>query len=52
MREAMRAKFTRHEPLGVVLLATLSAELWHGTGRGQPPTRIHDLETIRDTLRR
>jgi len=52
MREAMRAKFSRHEPLRAVLLATLAAELWHGTGRGQPPARIHDLETIRAALRR
>lgn len=52
MRDAMRAKFSQHEPLRNVLLATLSAELWHGTGRGQPPTRIHDLETIRDLLGR
>jgi len=52
MREAMRAKFSRHERLRAVLLATLPAELWHGTGRGQPPTRIRGLETIRDTLRR
>ncbi|HEY3003996.1 MAG TPA: hypothetical protein VGJ44_16745, partial [Kribbellaceae bacterium] len=52
MREAMRAKFSRHERLRAILLATLPAELWHGTGRGQPPTRIHDLETIRDALRR
>jgi ribA/ribD-fused uncharacterized protein len=51
MREAMQAKFSQHEPLRKVLLATLSAELWHGTGRGQPPTRIHDLETIRDRYR-
>jgi ribA/ribD-fused uncharacterized protein len=52
MRDAMRAKFSRHEPLRAVLLATLPAELWHGTGRGQPPARIQDLETIRDALRR
>ena len=52
MREAMLAKFGQHEPLRAVLLATLSAQLWHGTGRGQPPARIHDLEAIRDTLRR
>ena len=51
MREAMLAKFGQHEPLRAVLLATLPAQLWHGTGRGQPPTRIHDLETIRDALR-
>lgn len=52
MRDAMHAKFSRHESLGSVLLATLSAQLWHGTGRGQPPARIHDLEAIRDALRR
>ncbi len=52
MRDAMRAKFSRHEPLRTVLLGTLPAELWHGVGRGQPPTRIHDLETIREVLRR
>jgi ribA/ribD-fused uncharacterized protein len=52
MRDAMLAKFSRYERLRAVLLATLPAELWHGTGRGQPPARIHDMETIRDTLRR
>jgi ribA/ribD-fused uncharacterized protein len=52
MRDAMRAKFARHEPLRTVLLGTLSAELWHGAGRGQPPTRVHDLESIREVLRR
>lgn len=51
MRDAMFAKFSRHEPLRAVLLATRPAQLWHGTGRGQPPTRIDDLETIRDALR-
>lgn len=52
MRDAMQAKFSRHEPLRAVLLATLPAQLWHGTGRGQSPGRIHDLESIRDALRR
>jgi ribA/ribD-fused uncharacterized protein len=52
MRDAMLAKFSGHEPLRMVLLATLPAELWHGTGRGQPPARIHDLETIGAALRR
>lgn len=52
MRDAMCAKFSRHEALRVVLLATRPAQLWHGTGRGQPPARIHDLEAIRDALRR
>ncbi|GIE92518.1 hypothetical protein Are01nite_89980 [Actinoplanes regularis] len=52
MRDAMHAKFSGHEPLRAVLLATRSAQLWHGTGRGQPPARIHDLEAIRDALRR
>jgi hypothetical protein len=51
MRDAMRAKFGHHEPLRAVLLATRTAQLWHGTGRGQQPARIHDLEIIRDTLR-
>jgi ribA/ribD-fused uncharacterized protein len=50
MRDATRAKFSRHEALRAVLLATRPAQLWHGTGRGQPPARIHDLETIRDEL--
>ncbi len=52
MRDAMHAKFARHEPLRAALLATLRAELWHGAGRGQPPVRIYDLESIRDALRR
>jgi len=52
MREAMEAKFRQHEPLRNVLLATLPAELWHGTGRGQPPARVFDLETIRHLLNR
>jgi hypothetical protein len=52
MRDAMCAKFSQHEPLRAMLLATRQAELWHGTGRGQPPVRIGDLETIRDTLSR
>ncbi len=47
MRDAMRAKFGRHESLRAVLLATRPAQLWHGAGRGQPPARIHDLEAIR-----
>lgn len=51
MREAMHAKFSQHETLRAVLLATRLAELWHGTGRGQPPVRIEDLEMIRDALR-
>ncbi|WP_213004594.1 NADAR family protein [Paractinoplanes toevensis] len=50
MRDAMHAKFSRHEALRAVLLATRSAQLWHGTGRGQPPARIDDLETIRDAF--
>ena len=51
MRDAMRAKFQQHQALAQVLLATGSAELWHGTGRGQPPQRITDLELVRDELR-
>ena len=50
MRRAMRAKFSRHDDLKKILLATLPAELWHGTGRGQPPDRIFDLEQIRAEL--
>lgn len=50
MRDAMCAKFSRHEALRTVLLATRPAQLWHGTGRGQPPARIHDLEMIRTEL--
>lgn len=52
MRDAMHAKFSRHEPLRAVLLATRPAQLWHGTGRGQPPARITGLEAIRDSLHR
>ncbi len=52
MRDAMHAKFSRHEKLRTVLQATQPAHLWHGTGRGQPPVRILDLESIRDALRR
>ena len=51
MRDAMAAKFSRHEQLRVVLLATWPAQLWHGTGRGRPPARIDDLEAIRAALR-
>ena len=47
LRDALHAKFSRHEPLRAVLVATGTAELWHGTGRGQPPARVHDLEAIR-----
>jgi predicted NAD-dependent protein-ADP-ribosyltransferase YbiA (DUF1768 family) len=52
MRDAMHAKFSRHETLRTVLLATLPAYLWHGNGRGQQPIWILDLESIRDALRR
>jgi predicted NAD-dependent protein-ADP-ribosyltransferase YbiA (DUF1768 family) len=52
MRNAMHAKFSRHETLRTVLLATLPANLWHGNGRGQQPIWILDLESIRDALRR
>jgi ribA/ribD-fused uncharacterized protein len=51
MGAAMRAKFTQHPDLGRVLMATGEAELWHGTGRGQAPTRILDLEAVRADLR-
>ena len=47
MVAAMRAKFAAHPDLQAMLRATNDAELWHGTGRGQAPTRIHDLEQAR-----
>ncbi len=50
MQAAMKAKFSQHAELRAVLLATRPAELWHGTGRGQPPSRIYDLEQIRAEL--
>ncbi len=50
MRDAMAAKFAQHPELQATLRATSEAELWHGTGRGQPPTRIHDLEQVRAAL--
>lgn len=49
MVAAMRAKFAAHADLRDTLRATGEAELWHGTGRGQAPTRIHDLEQARAT---
>jgi ribA/ribD-fused uncharacterized protein len=51
MGAAMAAKFRQHPALGRVLLDTGRAELWHGTGRGQAPQRILELETVRDELR-
>lgn len=50
MEAAMQAKFSQHEALRSVLLATRDAELWHGVGRGQPPERILELETVRRAL--
>ncbi|MBB4745049.1 hypothetical protein BJY16_008508 [Actinoplanes octamycinicus] len=35
-----------------MLMATRPAQVWHGTGRRQPPARIHDRETVRDELAR
>lgn len=51
MHAAMQAKFSQHPALRSVLLATQDAELWHGTGRGQPPHRIRELESVRCALR-
>ena len=51
MRMAMLAKFTQHRELGVVLLATRDAELWHSAGRGQAPQRVFDLESVRTEIR-
>jgi hypothetical protein len=39
--------FSGHPDPAKVLKATEPAELWHGTGRGRPPARIHDLEAVR-----
>ncbi|WP_432827103.1 NADAR family protein [Dactylosporangium sp. CA-092794] len=50
MRDAMRAKFAQHTDLQAVLRATAPAELWHGFGRGQPPMRMPDLESVRSAL--
>lgn len=50
MQAAMLAKFSQHAALREVLLATQNAELWHGTGRGQPPQRIRELESVRQAL--
>lgn len=50
MQEAMLAKFSTHEALRAVLVATSPAELWHTAGRGVPPERILDLEAIRTQL--
>lgn len=52
MGAAMQAKFSQHEALRDVLLATREAELWHGVGRGQPPQRILELEGVRRALQR
>lgn len=46
--DAMLAKFSQHDDLKHVLLATGSAELWHGA-RG-PPARIWPLECVRTML--
>jgi ribA/ribD-fused uncharacterized protein len=50
-RDAMHAKFSQHNDLRAVLLATSPAELWHGAGRGQAPQRVFDLEAISEALR-
>lgn len=50
MRIAVFAKFQQHPELANVLLATGTAELWHGT-RGTQPSRQFILETVRQELR-
>jgi ribA/ribD-fused uncharacterized protein len=49
LHDALHAKFSQHERLRAVLVATPPAELWHGTGR-QAPVRIHELEAVRAEL--
>lgn len=46
--DSMLAKFSQHDDLKTVLLATGDAELWHGA-RG-PPVRIWALEAVRNAL--
>jgi len=49
MVKAMRAKFTQNVDLGVLLINTGNAELWHGAPR-VPAVRMHSLEQIRTEL--
>lgn len=50
MRAAMYAKFSQNRELGLLLLATGAAELWHSAGRAQGPQRVFDLESVRADL--
>ncbi len=50
MFQAQLAKFGQNENLKEILLATGTAELWHGAAR-QPPARMLSLERVRDALR-
>lgn len=51
MEGILTAKFTQNPSIGRVLLATLDAELWHGT-RGTPKSRQYSLEHVREKIRR
>lgn len=51
MLDALRAKFSTHPNLRAILVATGSAELWHGAG-WTPNSRQLLLEQVRDELRR
>lgn len=50
MYEAQLAKFSQNADLKEILLATGTAELWHGAAR-QPPARMISLERVRDALK-
>jgi hypothetical protein len=49
LEAALYAKFSQHEYLKRVLIATAPAELWHGAAR-IPPSRQSILEKVRDRL--
>jgi predicted NAD-dependent protein-ADP-ribosyltransferase YbiA (DUF1768 family) len=50
MYEGQLAKFSQNSELGEILLATGTAQLWHGAAR-QPRSRMVTLERVRDVLR-
>ena len=50
MYEAQLAKFSQNSELKEILLATGSAQLWHGAA-GQPRVRMETLERVREVLR-
>lgn len=50
MAKAQFAKFSQNPTLRAILLATGTAELWHGAAR-QPAARMFSLERVRAALR-